>query len=52
LVVQTGGNPQEIEMSVFGSLIGDLRSFASKVEAEFKKMFKEAPSWTMIAEGC
>ncbi|MBW4037527.1 MAG: hypothetical protein HIU91_01395 [Acidobacteria bacterium] len=38
-------------MSVFGSIIGDFRSFASKVEAEFKKMFKEAPSWLAIAEG-
>lgn len=38
-------------MSVFGTLVGDLKSFASKVEAEFRKMFKEAPSWIAIAEG-
>ena len=38
-------------MGVFGSMVSDLRSFASRVEAEFKKMFKEAPSWAMVAEG-
>ena len=38
-------------MSLFSSVIGDLRSFASRVETEFKKMFKEAPSWLAIAEG-
>jgi hypothetical protein len=38
-------------MSVFSSLIKDLESFASKVEAAFKKLFSEAPSWITIAQG-
>lgn len=38
-------------MSFFGSMVGDLGSFASKVESEFQRMFKEAPSWLAIAEG-
>ena len=38
-------------MSIFGSIIRDLKSFASMVESEFKKLFKQAPSWLSIAEG-
>jgi hypothetical protein len=43
--------PREREMSVFESLIKDVESFAGKVEKEFKRMFKQAPSWLAIAEG-
>ena len=38
-------------MSVFGNFIKDIESFASKVEAAFKKLFGEAPSWIVIAQG-
>jgi hypothetical protein len=38
-------------MSVFTSLIKDVESFSSKVEAAFKKLFSEAPSWITIAQG-
>ena len=38
-------------MSVFGSFIKDIESFAAKVEAAFKKLFGEAPSWIVIAQG-
>jgi hypothetical protein len=38
-------------MSFFGELISDLKSFAAKVEAAFKKLFGEAPSWISIAQG-
>jgi hypothetical protein len=38
-------------MSIFSTIITDLKSFASKVEAEFKKLFHEAPSWLAIAQG-
>ena len=37
-------------MSVFGSFIKDIESFAAKVEAAFKKLFGEAPSWIVIAQ--
>jgi hypothetical protein len=43
--------PQEIFMSIFSTIITDLKSFASKVETEFKKLFSEAPSWLVIAQG-
>jgi hypothetical protein len=33
------------------SLISDLKSFASKVEAAFKKLFGDAPTWISIAQG-
>jgi len=32
------------------SLISDLKSFASKVETAFEKLFHEAPSWLTIAQ--
>jgi len=38
-------------MSVFTSLIKNVESFSSKVEAAFKKLFSEAPSWIMIVQG-
>ena len=38
-------------MSIFGSIVKDLESFAGKVEAAFKKLFSEAPSWIVIAQG-
>jgi hypothetical protein len=38
-------------MSFFGVLISDLKSFAAKVEAAFKKLFGEAPSWISVAQG-
>lgn len=38
-------------MSVFSNIIKDLKSFASKVEAAFKKLFGEAPTWIAIAQG-
>ena len=38
-------------MSIFSTIIQDLKSFASKVETEFKKLFNEAPSWISIAQG-
>ena len=38
-------------MSVFGNVIKDLKSFAAKVEAAFKKLFGTAPSWIAIAQG-
>jgi hypothetical protein len=38
-------------MSFFGSFIRDVESFAAKVEAAFKKLFGEAPSWIVIAQG-
>ena len=38
-------------MSVFGNVIKDLKSFASKVESAFKKLFGDAPSWIAIAQG-
>ncbi|MFP5231555.1 MAG: hypothetical protein ACLGQX_02875 [Acidobacteriota bacterium] len=38
-------------MSFFGELISDLKSFAAKVEAAFKKLFGEAPSWITVAQG-
>ncbi|MGA7156009.1 MAG: hypothetical protein WBY53_04140 [Acidobacteriaceae bacterium] len=38
-------------MSVFGNLITDLKSFAAKIEAAFKKLFGEAPTWITIAQG-
>jgi len=33
------------------SLITDLKSFASKVEVAFKKLFGDAPEWITIAQG-
>jgi hypothetical protein len=38
-------------MSVFSNLIKDLESFSSKIEAAFKKLFTEAPSWITIVQG-
>jgi hypothetical protein len=38
-------------MSVFGNAVKDLKSFGSKVEAAFKKLFGEAPTWISIAQG-
>ena len=38
-------------MSVFSNVIRDLKSFAAKVEAAFKKLFGAAPSWIVIAQG-
>jgi hypothetical protein len=38
-------------MSVFSNVIKDLKSFSSKVEAAFKKLFGDAPSWIVIAQG-
>lgn len=38
-------------MSVFSNVVKDLKSFAAKVEAAFKKLFGEAPSWIAIAQG-
>jgi hypothetical protein len=38
-------------MSVFGNVIKDLKSFGSKLEAAFKKLFGDAPSWIVIAQG-
>jgi hypothetical protein len=38
-------------MSVFSNVIKDLKSFGAKVEASFKKLFGEAPSWISIAQG-
>ncbi len=38
-------------MSIFGHIISDLKSFAAKVEAAFKKLFGEAPSWITVAQG-
>jgi hypothetical protein len=38
-------------MSVFSNVIKDLKSFAAKVEAAFKKLFGDAPSWISIAQG-
>ncbi len=38
-------------MSIFSNIIKDLKSFAAKVEAAFKKLFGEAPSWIAIAQG-
>lgn len=33
------------------NLIKDLKSFASKIEAEYKKLFAEMPSWLTIVSG-
>jgi hypothetical protein len=38
-------------MSVFSNLVKDLKSFAAKIEAAFKKLFGDAPSWISIAQG-
>jgi hypothetical protein len=38
-------------MSVFSNVIKDLKSFSAKVEAAFKKLFGDAPSWIAIAQG-
>jgi hypothetical protein len=38
-------------VSIFSGFIKDIESFASKVEAAFKKLFGEAPSWIAIAQG-
>jgi hypothetical protein len=38
-------------MSVFGNVIKDVKSFGAKVEAAFKKLFGDAPSWIAIAQG-
>ena len=38
-------------MSVFSNVIKDLKSFAAKVEAAFKKLFGDAPAWIAIAQG-
>lgn len=35
----------------FSTIIKDVESTAAKVEAEFKKLFNEAPSWITIANG-
>jgi hypothetical protein len=38
-------------MSILSSVIKDLKSFAARVEAAFKKLFGEVPSWITIAQG-
>ena len=38
-------------MSVFSNVIKDLKSFGAKVEAAFKKLFGDAPTWIAIAQG-
>jgi len=38
-------------MSIFETFIKDIESFASKVEGAFKKLFGQAPSWIVIAQG-
>jgi hypothetical protein len=38
-------------MSAFGNVIKDLKSFGAKVEAAFKKLFGDAPTWISIAQG-
>ena len=38
-------------MSVFSNVIKDLKSFSAQVEAAFKKLFGDAPSWIVIAQG-
>lgn len=38
-------------MSLFGTVIKDLESFASKLEGAFKKLFGDAPTWIVIAQG-
>lgn len=35
----------------FGNVVKDLKSFAAKVEAAFKKLFGDAPAWIAIAQG-
>ena len=35
----------------FATVIKDLKSFGSKVEAAMKKLFGEAPTWIAIAQG-
>jgi hypothetical protein len=40
----------EMNMSV-KNVIADLKSFGSKVEAAFKKLFGDAPDWIKIAQG-
>lgn len=38
-------------MSIFSTIIKDMKSFASKLEAAFKKLFGDAPTWITIAQG-
>lgn len=38
-------------MSALSNVIKDLKSFAAKVEAAFKKLFGDAPAWISIAQG-
>lgn len=38
-------------MSILSTVIKDLKSFGAKVEAAFKKLFGNAPSWIAIAQG-
>ncbi len=38
-------------MSIFGTIIKDVESFAAKVEAAFKKLFGSAPTWINVAQG-
>jgi hypothetical protein len=38
-------------MSIFSTIINDVKSWASKFEAEFVKLFKTAPSWLTIVSG-
>ena len=38
-------------MSVFSTIIKDVKSVAAKIEAAFKKLFGEAPTWIAIAQG-
>lgn len=40
----------ENEMS-FATMIKDVKSVASKIEAAFKKLFGDAPAWIAIAQG-
>ena len=35
----------------FATIIADLKSFASKIESAFKKLFGDAPAWIAIAQG-
>jgi len=38
-------------MSSLSNVIKDLKSFGATVEAAFKKLFGDAPSWIVIAQG-
>lgn len=42
---------EENTVNIFSTIIKDAKSTASKIEAAFKKLFNEAPSWITIAQG-